>query len=237
MERLYHVTGEQNGVVLVPVLFALTSAAVLTGLRVLRRALAWRTSQTPAEGQVRPRRTLIVGAGDAGETILRELTRGRHPSHQVVGFIDDSPEKQALRIHGISVLGTVEDIPKIAEHYRVDEILIAMPTASGSDIRRVYDNCSKTIARVRTLPGLRNLLSGDRLAKHLRDIDIEDLLRREPVSTNMEEISRYLRGEHVLITGGGGSIGSELARQVAQMSPATLILVGKGENSIYDIEQ
>ncbi|AIE86651.1 polysaccharide biosynthesis protein CapD [Fimbriimonas ginsengisoli Gsoil 348] len=237
MERIYHVTDRSNGVLLVPVLFALMSAGALTGLRVMRRALAWRPRTKEDEGQVRPRRTLIVGAGDAGETIVRELSRGRHASHQIVGFVDDSMEKQSLRIHGISVLGTVADIPSIAEHYRVDEILIAMPTATGSDIRRVYDSCSKTLARVRTLPGLTNLINGDRLAKHLRDIDIEDLLRREPVSTNMEEISRYLRGEHVLITGGGGSIGSELARQVARMSPASLILVGKGENSIYDIEQ
>lgn len=237
IERAFNITGVHNGVVLVPILFAFFSAGLLTGLRVLQRAIAWRPLGKTAATEVGRRRTIIVGAGDAGETIFRELSRGRHGTHQVIGFIDDHPEKQSLRIHGASVLGDVSNIPDIVETYRVDEILIALPTASGPQIRRVYDFCNKTSARVKTLPGLGEMIAGERLSKMLREIEIEDLLRREPVKTNIEEISRYLHGEHVLITGGGGSIGSELARQVSRMGPGSIILVGKGENSIYEIEQ
>lgn len=237
VEHRFDLTQAPHGALLASVLFAFLATGLLAGLRVWLRAQAWRPASSTTASGSRHRRILIAGAGDAGETIVRELARGGHGAQRIVGFVDDHPEKQVLRIHGIPVLGNIEDIPSVVERYRVEEILIAMPAASGGQIRRVYDYCNKTTARVRTLPGISNLIAGDRLAKHLREVEIDDLLRRDPVSTNMAEISRYLSGEHVLITGGGGSIGSELARQVARIGPASVILVGKGENSIYEIEQ
>ncbi|MGV3616317.1 MAG: polysaccharide biosynthesis protein [Fimbriimonas sp.] len=235
LHRMNAIDGVQSGALLVPVLVAFLSTTLLSGLRIIRRARAWRPQ--PEEKPTRQRRILIAGAGDAGETILRELSRGRRSTHHIVGFVDDHPEKHSLRIHGVPVMGQVRDIPTIVARHDIDEVVIAMPSAQGAAIRRVFDLCTSTSARVKTLPGLNSILEGQSLAKHLRDVEIEDLLRREPVKTNMAEISRYLAGEHVLITGGGGSIGSELARQVARIGPASIILVGKGENSIYEIEQ
>ncbi len=183
-------------------------------------------------------RTLIVGAGDAGELILSEIRLRQVGLVRVVGFVDDDERKQSLRIHGVRVLGRLDDIPEIAERCRVDEILITIPVASGELMRRLLQLCTKTTARVKTLPGLISLVSdGNPLIPQLREIQLEDLLRREPVPVDLSGISGYLNGERVLITGGGGSIGSELARQIAKMNPERLILVGRGENSIYEIEQ
>lgn len=237
LQRVQAIDSARYGSLLVPVLVAFLSTTLLSGLRIIRRARAWRQQIEEKEKTTRQRRVLIVGAGDAGETILRELSRGRRSTHHIVGFVDDHPDKTSLRIHGIPVMGQIKDIPTIVARHDIDEVVIAMPSAQGDAIRTVFDLCTSTSARVKTLPGLNSILEGQSLAKHLRDVEIEDLLRREPVKTDMAEISRYLSGEHVLITGGGGSIGSELARQVARIDPASIILVGKGENSIYEIEQ
>ncbi len=207
----------------------------LASVRIVLRMRSWNRHQ---KTEMKIRRTLIVGAGDAGEMIIREINRSSHPVHRVVGFIDDNPEKASLQIHQIPVLGTTNQIPDIVQDHNIEELLIAMPSAKGDDMRRITQLCQRTDARVRTLPPVKALITGGpHLFSHLREVDIEDLLRREPVQTDLESIAKYIGGERVLITGGGGSIGSELARQIANLSPANLILLGKGENSIYEVEQ
>ena len=221
-------------VLLVPVLFGFLVASALCGYRWYQCSLAWRSKDPRG-----PRdRALVVGAGDAGEAVVRELSRPTHGGHVIVGFVDDSPEKGHLVIHGRPVLGTIAALPELVREHSIDEVLIAMPSAEGETIRRVYDLCAASGARVRTLPSVAAVAANaGGLSRQFREIQIEDLLRRAPIYTDIREVAGYLSGEHVMITGGGGSIGSELARQVARLAPASLILVGKGENSIYEIEQ
>lgn len=216
-------------------LFAGLLTAGLSAVRVIQRLRSWRRNR---HSELKIRRTLIVGAGDAAEMIMREIKRSSHPVQRVVGFVDDAPEKQALLIHQVPVLGTTVQIPDLVKDHDIEELLIALPSATGEDMRRITQLCQSTDARVRTLPPVKTLLTGGpQIFSHLREVDIEDLLRREPVQTDLESIAKYISGERVLITGGGGSIGSELARQIASLSPANLVLLGKGENSIYEIEQ
>lgn len=215
--------------------FGFVATSGLASIRVLQRLRSWRRI-SGSESKVK--RTIIVGAGDAGDMILREINRSNHPAHQVVGFVDDDPGKASMFIGQLPVLGSTEQIPELVREHKIEEIIIALPSANGEAMKRIAGLCQKTEARVRTLPPVKTLLSGGpQIFSHLREVEIEDLLRREPVQTDLESIAKYLSGERVLITGGGGSIGSELARQIAGMSPASLVLLGKGENSIYEIEQ
>ena len=216
-------------------LFGGLLTAGLSSVRIVQRLRSWQRNR---QSEVKIRRTLIIGAGDAAEMIMREIKRSSHTVHRVVGFVDDAPDKQSSLIHQVPVLGTTEQIPDLVKDHDIEELLIALPSAKGEDMRRITQLCQSTDARVRTLPPVKTLLTGGpQIFSHLREVDIEDLLRREPVQTDLESIAKYISGERVLITGGGGSIGSELARQIASLSPANLILLGKGENSVYEIEQ
>ena len=218
-----------------PVLFGGFAMGLLAFSRVGRRLYDWyRASLKQGQAQ---RNTLIVGGGDAGEMLMRETRRNLDSEYRVVGFVDDDPLKRHMRIHGYPCLGTTEDIPRIAEEYGVQEIIIAIPSAPGEVIRRIFERCRQTKARVRILPYIPTLNESGVHLTQIREVHIEDLLRRQPVSFKMKVISDYIEGERVLITGAGGSIGSELARQVVQVGPASLILLGKGENSIYQVEQ
>ncbi len=181
------------------------------------------------------RRILIVGAGDAGEMMGRDFHRV--PGYDVVGYIDDDPEKHGLNIHGSKVIGDCHSIPSIVTDQKVDDILLAIPSASGDDIRRILNICNQTKAAVRILPGLPQMLQQMGIRPFLREVQIEDLLRRAPVQIDQASINAYIKGQRVLITGGGGSIGGELCRQIAAMGPAELILLGHGENSIFEIQQ
>ncbi|MES2460363.1 MAG: polysaccharide biosynthesis protein, partial [Armatimonadota bacterium] len=183
-------------------------------------------------------RAIIVGAGDSGEAVARDLLRRSPKGVLPVGFVDDDPHKKSLRIHGLPVLGTTSDIADIVERESVGIILIAMQNAPGSAVRDILVRCEQTQARLCIIPSVGEMLEGP-LGLHsgMRDIRIEDLLRRDPVSADMDGIARYLSGQRVLITGAGGSIGSELCRQISALNPARLILVGQGENSIFEIEQ
>ena len=224
---------------IVPALFMFASTSLLSIVRIGQRLHSWRAAGVPIGGESpQRRRTLIVGAGDAGEMIMREIARSRSPSHLVIGFIDDDPAKSSLRIHSVGVLGTTANIPFLVVDLKIEEILLAMPSVHGEALRRVIELCDQTGARVRTLPAVSALLSGSaHIFQHLRNVEIEDLLRRQPVAIDLATISSRISGERVLITGGGGSIGSELARQIASLAPASLTLLGRGENSIYEIEQ
>lgn len=218
-----------------PALFGCFVLGLLTLSRVGRRLYEW---QRASRGQThRQRTTLIVGGGDAGEMLMRETRRNPLSEYHVIGFVDDDPQKRHIRIHGYPCLGTTEDIPSIAEQHRVQEIVIAIPSAPGEVIRRIFERCRCTNARVRILPFIPTLHEGGVSLTQIREVHIEDLLRRQPVMFNMKAVSDYVEGERVLITGAGGSIGSELARQLVQVGPASLILLGKGENSIYQVEQ
>lgn len=223
----------------IPVLFGLLAIAILSGARILRRAIAWRVIPIARvrEEKIR-KRTLVVGAGDAGEALMREISRSRFSNYFVVGFVDDDPEKAEMRIHGIRVVGKTEDIPKLVDEFVVAEVIIAIPDADGPTMRRIVDLCNRSGARVRTMPVITSVLRGDaKLFQHLRNVEIDDLLRRPAIRTDLSGVSNYVAGERVLITGAGGSIGCELARQIAGFSPSSLILLGKGENSIFEIEQ
>ena len=222
-----------------PVLFGLLAIAFLGGARIVRRAVSWRVIPLARGREDKMRkRAIVVGAGDAGEALVREMSRSRFSNYFVVGFADDDPEKANMSIHGIRVLGRTEDIPKLVDEFVVAEVIIAIPNADGPEMRRIVDLCNRSKARVRTMPVVASVLRGDaQVFQHLRNVEIDDLLRRPAVKTDLTGVANYVNGERVLITGAGGSIGSELARQISNFSPSSLILLGKGENSIFEIEQ
>lgn len=179
-------------------------------------------------------RILIVGAGDAGEVISREIIR-RPDLGELVGFVDDDKEKIGKRIHNVKVLGNIEGINDILEKEQVSTVIIAIPTARGKEIKRIVDNIKNKEVKIKTLPGLYELVDGKVSVSRIRNIRIEDLLGREPVDLNLEEISGYLKGRRVMVTGGGGSIGGELARQICRFGPRSLILLDHSENGLFHI--
>lgn len=183
------------------------------------------------------KRVLIVGAGQGGESILREIKRNINLPIDVVGLIDDSPKKKDQIIHGVKVLGTTENLAEIARNFLVDEIIIAIPSAAGGELRRIVKLCQSTNVRFKTLPGLQDIIGGKLVSLQLRDIAIEDLLRRPPSEINLAEIAAYVTNKTVLVTGAGGSIGSEICRQILPFQPEKLLLLGHGENSIFKTHQ
>jgi FlaA1/EpsC-like NDP-sugar epimerase len=181
-------------------------------------------------------RVLIVGAGDAGEKILREIMENNSLNYEVVGFIDDDAQKQGRTIHGIRVLGTVERLPKILKRETIHQILIAVPSANGDQIRRIVKTCQQCNVSYKILPGIGDLIDGRVSVKLLRDISYEDLLGRSPVQLNVKDIRNYLDDKTILITGCGGSIGSELCRQVIKYQPHRLILLDSSESNLFNIQ-
>ncbi len=182
-------------------------------------------------------RILIIGAGDAGAMIARELQHRYRDSKKLIGFIDDERSKKNRILFGVKILGNRKAIKNVAELYEIDEIIIALPSATGKQLRRIIHECKKTNCVVKTVPGIYDLIDGKVSIQQVRNIDLEDLLRRDPVKLDLDSISGYLSGKRVLVTGAGGSIGSELCRQIASLSPKIIILLGKGENSIYEIHK
>lgn len=180
------------------------------------------------------KKILVVGAGDAGAMIVKELQRNPQLAMQPVGFLDDNPEKKGKTIHGIPVLGDIKSLPKILSFRHIDEVIIAIPSASGKTIREITDLCRKRSIAYRTMPGLYELLGGMVSVSRLREVDIADLLRRQPAHTNDEQVGQILKDKVVLVTGAGGSIGRELCRQIARWEPKTLIMLGHGENAIFE---
>ncbi len=180
---------------------------------------------------------LILGAGDAGAMIAREIQQRYHGDKNLVGFIDDAQYKRNQRLFGVRVLGTRAQLAEIVTSNQVDEIIIAMPSVNGTMLRNVIRDCRETKCNVKIIPGLYELIDGKVSMQELRNVDLEDLLRRDPVRLDLEQIEACLKGKRVFVTGAGGSIGSELCRQIVKMEPDQLILFGKGENSIYEIHQ
>jgi len=203
-------------------------------LQALNSTRAWaRQAGSPSQRTL----ILIAGAGEAGKIIVQELANNPKLGFKAVGFVDDDPAKQGFRVHGVPVLGRCQDLPDLVRKYNVPQVIIAMPTAPGTLVREIRERCSQAGASVRTMPSIYEILAGQVSLQHVRDVQIEDLLRREPIQTDVEAVRNYLHGNRVAITGAGGSIGSELCRQIAAIGPDLLLLIGHGENSIFGIEQ
>jgi FlaA1/EpsC-like NDP-sugar epimerase len=210
--------------------------ALVAGSRLLARTIFERPGA--ASLVARGKEVIVVGAGDAGQLVIREMLKSRALGYTPIGVVDDDPRKKNLRLHGIRVLGTSEDLPHILRDNRPDELLIAIPAASGEVRQRVVEYARDAQVPVKTLPGLYELIAGDHnLAAQIRPVQVEDILGREPVEVDFAEISEYLRGMTVLVTGAGGSIGSELCRQVARAGASRLILVDQAESPLYEIER
>ena len=198
------------------------------GVRLLRRRNVRRH-----EGQVE--RVIIAGAGASGELIGKELLSHPQLGLRPIGFVDDDKRKHGQRMLDLPVLGGIKDLPSLIARHEAQEVIIAMPRAPGPMVREVLDAAATAGVRARTVPGMFDILSGRVAVTALRQVQIEDLLRREPIHTDFGKVSGLATGETVLVTGAGGSIGSELCRQLATLEPARLILLGHGENSIFDI--
>jgi FlaA1/EpsC-like NDP-sugar epimerase len=209
--------------------------AFVAGTRLLARSLFER----PSGGLVaRGREVIVVGAGDAGQLLVREMRRNRQLAYTPVGFVDDDPRKGHLRIDGVKVLGTTDALPRLLREHRPDEVLIAMPSATGEVRRKIVEQTRGEGITVKTLPGLHELIAGDvNLAGQIRPVQVEDVLGREQVEVDLEAIAKYIRGRTVLITGAGGSIGSELCRQVVRLGAAKLVLVEQGESALYEMQR
>ncbi len=177
---------------------------------------------------------LIVGAGDAGALVVRELQRNPQLNFTPIGFLDDNPSKQRQQIYSVPVLGTISDLSRVLENRKVNEVIIAIPSAPGRVVRLVANVCRAKGMSFRTMPGIYELLGGKVSISRLREVNISDLLRRKATQTEDEKVGSILGGRAVLVTGAGGSIGSELCRQIARWGPSELILVGHGENSIFE---
>ena len=210
--------------------------ALVAGSRLLARTIFER----PGAGSLvaRGKEVIVVGAGDAGQLVIREMQKSRALGYTPIGVVDDDPRKKNLRLHGVRVLGTTEALPHILRDNRPDELLIAIPSAAGDVRQKVVEHARDARVPVKTLPALYELISGDaNLAAQIRPVQVEDILGREPIDVDFGTISEYLRGETVLVSGAGGSIGSELCRQVARAGASRLILVDQAESPLYEIER
>jgi FlaA1/EpsC-like NDP-sugar epimerase len=180
---------------------------------------------------------LILGAGDAGENVVREILRLPVLQYRVVGFLDDDRAKWGTRIHGVEVLGGIEKIKHTCDEHSVDEILIAMPSATRKQIRRVVEQCQGTNLRFKTLPAIADLITGRAQVQQIRDVEINDLLGRAPVELDTDEIARFIRDRVVMVTGAGGSIGTEMSRQVSRFGPKRLVLLEQAEQNLFEIDR
>lgn len=182
------------------------------------------------------KRTLVVGAGSAGSMIARQLLKSTETDLYPIAFADDDLKKMRLQIYGVEVKGTIQDIPQLVEKLKIENIIIAIPSLKKSELNRIYKECAKTKVNTKIMPSVEDFCTGKIAVHHIRDVQVEDLLGREPVELDMTSISKELTGKIVLVTGAGGSIGSEICRQICKFQPKKLLLLGHGENSIYNID-
>jgi FlaA1/EpsC-like NDP-sugar epimerase len=210
--------------------------AFVAGTRLIARSLIERPGA--ASLVARGREVVIAGAGDAAQLVIREMQRTPGLGYTPIGLVDDDPRKKNLRLHGVRVLGTTAELPQILRDNRPDEVLIAIPSASGEERRRIVEVARDAGVPVKTLPGLYELISGDiNLTGQIRPVEVQDVLGREPVEVDLVAIASYLAGETVVVTGAGGSIGAELCRQIARAGPARLVLVESSEVALFEIER
>ncbi len=228
---LYSLTAVAQGVF---ILDLFCTIMLLSGLRMVVRMYH---EEFLSEAGSRIKRLLIIGAGDAGEALLREIMRMKVEQYEAIGFIDDDLVKQGISIHGINVIGTVEKLPDICQKQNIDEIAIALPTATHKELRRVVQVCQGTKIRFRTIPSITDIASGKLKVSQIRDVDINDLLGRDVVHLDLDMIEKFLKNKVILVTGAGGSIGSEMARQVCNFEPKLLLLVEQAENPLFFIER
>jgi FlaA1/EpsC-like NDP-sugar epimerase len=180
---------------------------------------------------------LILGAGNAGENVVREMNRQPILQYRIIGFLDDDPAKWGATIHGVPVLGGLERTKEFCAEHAIDEILIAMPSATKAQIRRVVEVAQGTNLRFKTLPALADLIAGRAQVQQIRDVDINDVLGRAPVRLDTAEIEKFIRARVVMVTGAGGSIGSEMCRQICAFKPARLLLVEQAEQNLFEIDR
>ena len=215
----------------VGVMMFLGSTVLITMSRLFWQWYAHSNRRTPSE-----KRVVIIGAGDAGTMLLEEFER-RPKLGNVVAFLDDSKRKIGRKIRGVPVYGPIGRAMEVVDEFGAEEVIIAIPSATKEEMQRILDSLDLRRVKVRTLPGIYEITDGKARVGQLREVSIEDLLGREQVSVDLDEIGSYIVGKRVLITGAGGSIGSELVRQIARLKPDSVILLGKGENSIYNVDE
>jgi FlaA1/EpsC-like NDP-sugar epimerase len=229
----FHPASVPRGIWIIDLLLLLAFAM---GVRLLARTLIERPSARAVVA--RGKEVLIVGAGDAAQLMLREMLRNPSLGYTPIGLVDDDPRKKNVRLHGVRVLGTSAELPALLRDRRPDEVLIAIPSAAGDVRERIVEVARAASVPVKTLPGLHELIAGDfNLAGQIRPVEVEDLLGREPVEVDLPANAGYLADEVVLVTGAGGSIGSELCRQIARMGPTRLVLVDNAEPGLFEIER
>lgn len=202
--------------------------SVLSG----RKRIALRSAQPGRPSE----RILIIGAGMSGEKIMREIHDNPRLQYEVVCFLDDDPAKRGRTLHGVPVFGTVEDLPRVVTHQRIRQVFVSIPSATGLQMRRIVEICKNCDIPYKTLPAIGQIMNGNVSIRDLRDVNYEDLLRRPPISLDETGILDYISGGTVLVTGAGGSIGSELCRQLLRFTPRELILVDAGETNLYEIQ-
>lgn len=220
------------------ILTALVLTFFVGGTRLSLRVYSYLTSKPQyIQRTQKLNKVLVIGAGDAGAMLAREIERYHSGKRKIIGFIDDDRDKQGKTMFGIRVLGSRYDIEQVVADTDANEIIIAMPSVKGKEIKEIIDVCKNTNCKLTILPGVYEIIEGTVSVNQLRPVEVEDLLGRDPVKLDTKNVSAYITGKVVLITGAGGSIGSEICRQVAKMQPQKMLLLGKGENSIYEISQ
>lgn len=213
----------------------LLSVIAIGGFRFALRLFAENratTSGVPKLGSTK--NVLIIGAGDAGALVVREMQKNPQLNLEPIGYLDDDPSKQKQQIYGVKVVGKLADLGRILNIRRIDEVIIAIPSAGGNIVRQISDICRLKDVAFRTMPGIFELIGGKVSVTRLREVDITDLLRRQPARMDSELVGKSLKGKKILITGAGGSIGSELCRQISLWEPAEIAILGHGENSIFE---
>jgi len=210
---------------------------LMGGVRFLTRAFRENYLTIPGRNANIAKKVLIIGAGDAGQAIAREVRQNAALEKRVVGYVDDDSAKRKQRFQGIPVLGSLDDVDKICLREEIKEIIIAIPSATRKELSGILKRCAQAGVEAKILPSMGDLIDGKVSVKLLRDVDVNELLGREPVRLDAEEIANYLTGKAVLVTGAAGSIGSELCRQVARFSPASLVLLDNSESPLFQIER
>lgn len=216
-------------------MYALVLTAITTFGRFSYRFI--RSIKHKAQNKKNASKVMVIGAGEAGNTVIKELVNSTYCTMSVKCIIDDNSNKWGQFIQGIKIVGGRDKIIESAAFYGIDEIIIAIPSANRATMRELVEICKETNCKLRTLPGIYQLVNGEVNVSKLRDVDVEDLLGRDPIKVDMESIYNYVKGKVILVTGGGGSIGSELCRQIAGHDPKQLIIVDIYENNAYDIQQ